>query len=63
MIYGAVSFDDVKIMFDALKKLEDVVVFKPFERYLNVAVKISLEDGVTIYDVLYLTQRRSFGVF
>jgi len=32
VLYGAISLKDAKSMFDALKKLEDVVVFEPFER-------------------------------
>ncbi len=57
----AVSLDDAKIMFDALKKLEDVVVFEPFGRYLDVAVRISLEEKVTFHDALYLAQAENFG--
>ncbi len=61
VLYGAISFKDAKTMFDALKKLGDVVVFEPFERYLDVAIRISLEEKVTVYDALYLAQAKSFG--
>ena len=48
-------------MFDALKKLRDVVVFEPFEKYLDDATEISMEEGITIYDSLYLAQARELG--
>ena len=61
MLYKIVSHEDAKIMFDALKKLGDVVIFEPFERYLEDAVKISMEEKVTIYDALYLAQAGKIG--
>lgn len=61
MIYGAISFKDAKTMFDALKKLGDIVVFEPFEKYLDGAIKILLEEKITVYDAPYLAQAKNFG--
>ncbi len=62
-IYREVSYKYAKKMFDALKKLKDVVVFEPFERYLEDAVEISVENKITVYDALYLAQARMFNRF
>jgi len=61
MLYKRVSHEEVKTMFDALKKLKDVVIFEPLEKYLDDAVEISMKKGVTVYDALYLAQAKAFG--
>jgi len=61
MLYKKVSHVEAKTMFDALKKLRDVVVFEPLEKYLDDAVEISMKKGVTVYDALYLAQAKAFG--
>ena len=61
VLYRKVSHEEAKIMFDALKKLRDVVVFEPFEKYLDDAIEISMEEGITVYDALYLVQAKVFG--
>ncbi len=61
VIYREISHEEAKIMFDALKKLKDVVVFEPFESYLDDALEISLEERITVYDALYLAQAKKLG--
>ena len=61
VLYKKVSYEDAKTMFDALKKLRDVVTFEPFEKYLEDAMKISMEERITIYDALYIAQAKKFG--
>ncbi len=61
VLYKEISDGDAKIMFDALKKLRDVVVFEPFEKYLEEAMKISIEEKITIYDALYLAQAKKLN--
>lgn len=60
-LYKEISDEDAKTMFNALKKLKDVVIFEPFENYLEDAVRISIEEKITIYDALYLAQARKIG--
>ena len=52
VLYNKIS--QVKTMFNALKKLRDVVVFEPAEKYLDDAMDISMKEEVTVYDALYL---------
>ena len=61
VLYKEISDEDAKTMFNALKKLKDVVIFEPFEKYLEDAMKISIEEKITIYDALYLAQARKFS--
>jgi len=44
MLYKKVSHEEAKTMFDALKKLRDFVAFEPFEKYLDDAMGISMEE-------------------
>jgi len=60
VLYKEISDEDAKTMFTALKKLKDVVIFEPFENYLKEAMKISIEEEITIYDALYLAQAKKF---
>ena len=61
VLYEEVSLEDAKKIFKALKKLEDVVVLEPFEKYLNDAVEISIDEKITVYDALYVSQAKKFG--
>lgn len=62
VLYGVISSKDTKAMLNALKKLkEDVVIFEPFEGYLEGAMKISIDEKIPIYDVLYLAQAKKYG--
>ena len=61
VLYNKISHEVAKTMFDALKKLRDVVVFEPIEKYLDDAMDISMEEGVTVYDALYLAQAKEIG--
>ena len=61
VLYKEISDEDAKTMFNALKKLKDVVIFEPFENYLEDAVRISIEEKITIYDALYLAQAKKIG--
>jgi len=49
-------------MFSALKKLwEDVILFEPFEKYLEDAFEISMKTKITFYDAVYLAQAKTHG--
>ncbi|MHC1580025.1 MAG: type II toxin-antitoxin system VapC family toxin [Candidatus Alkanophagales archaeon] len=48
-------------MFEALKRLGDVVTSEPLEEYLDAAVGIAVEARIAVYDALYLAQARNFG--
>ena len=61
VLYNKISHEEAKTMFNALKKLRDVVVFEPVEKYLDDAMDISMEEGVTVYDALYLAQAKEIG--
>ncbi|RLI89530.1 MAG: PIN domain nuclease [Archaeoglobales archaeon] len=61
LLYKKASYEEAKTMFNALKKLGDVVIFEPFEKYLEDAMEISIEEGITVYDALYLAQAKVFG--
>ena len=58
-LHKKVSYKEARIMFNALKKLIDVVIFEPFERYLNEAMEISMKEGVTVYNALYIAQAKA----
>jgi len=60
VLYKEVSREEAEKMFNALKKLEDVIVFEPFEKYLDDALEISMAEGITVYDALYIAQARKF---
>ena len=61
VLYEEISDKDAKTMFDAVKKLRDVVIFEQFENYLEDAIRISMEEKITVYDALYLVQARKFN--
>ncbi len=62
VLYKAISNKEAGIMLEALKKLkEDVVIFEPFEDYLEDAVNIAFDWGIPIYDALYLAQAKRYG--
>jgi len=63
VIYNEISYEEAGIMFDALKKLKNVVVFEQFEKYLDEAMKISTKERITVYDALYLAQAKKLGGF
>ncbi|USS41037.1 type II toxin-antitoxin system VapC family toxin [Thermococcus aggregans] len=61
VLYGVVSDKEAEIMFKALKRLkEDVVIFEPFESYLEDAMRISIKERIPIYDALYLSQAKKY---
>jgi len=61
VLYKGISDEDAKIMFNALKKLKDEVIFEPFENYLEDAVRISTKGRITVYNALYLAQAKKIG--
>ncbi|AEH25431.1 type II toxin-antitoxin system VapC family toxin [Pyrococcus yayanosii] len=62
VLYKVISNKEAGIMLEALKKLkEDVVIFEPFEDYLEDGMKISISENIPIYDALYLVQAKKYG--
>lgn len=61
VLYKEISYEDAETMFHALKKFRDVVAFESFERYLEDALHISMEEKITVYDALYLAQAKKFN--
>jgi len=61
VLYEVISSEGAETIFNALKKLKDVVVFEHFEKHLDDAIKISLEKKISVYDALYLAQAKVFG--
>lgn len=61
VIYKEISYEDAEIMFNALRKLKDILVFEQFEKYLDDAVKISMKEKITVYDALYIAQAKKFN--
>ena len=60
-LYKEVSHEYAERMFQALKKLKDVVVFEPLESYLDSAMDISIREKITVYDALYIAQAKKLG--
>ncbi|MCD6514856.1 MAG: type II toxin-antitoxin system VapC family toxin [Candidatus Odinarchaeota archaeon] len=64
VLYKAISNKEALIMFNALMKLvENVLIFEPFERYLQVGIEIALNESISIYDALYIAQAKKIGKF
>jgi len=61
VLYGRISREQANKMFKALEKLREVVVFEPFEKYLEDAVKIAMDKNITVYDALYIAQAKKIG--
>lgn len=61
VLYGEVSKEQANKMFKALEKLRDVVIFEPFEKYLENAVEIAMDKKITVYDALYIAQADKIG--
>ena len=62
VLYKVISSKEVGIMLDALRKLkENVVIFEPFENYLETGMKISINEKIPVYDALYLAQAKKYG--
>jgi len=62
ILHEAVSRKEAEVMFSALKRLrEDVVLFEPFEKYLEYAFEISMNLKITFYDAIYLAQAKKHG--
>ncbi|MCD6325705.1 type II toxin-antitoxin system VapC family toxin [Candidatus Bathyarchaeota archaeon] len=62
ILHEAVSREVAELMFSALKKLwEDVILFEPFEKYLEDAFEISMKTKITFYDAVYLAQAKTHG--
>ena len=62
ILHGAASRKETELMFSALKKLrEDIIFFESFEKYLEDAFEISMNLGITFYDAVYLAQAKKHG--
>ncbi|AAL81476.1 PIN domain-containing protein [Pyrococcus furiosus DSM 3638] len=62
VLYKAISIEEAKLMYEALKRLEeDVITFEPLENYLWDAMNIAISWGIPIYDALYLAQAKKYG--
>lgn len=61
VLYRAVSREEAMVMLEALRKLERAIVFEPFEKYLDEAVKIAIDEEIPVYDAVYLAQARKYG--
>jgi len=48
-------------LFDKAEKLKNVVIFESFEKYLENAVKMSMNKNITVYDALYIAQAKEVG--
>jgi len=55
--------DEAIKLYQALLKLIEtgVIVLEPEMNYLKTALQIALEQGITLYDSLYLAQARKLG--
>ncbi|MCD6448609.1 MAG: type II toxin-antitoxin system VapC family toxin [Thermoplasmata archaeon] len=60
-LHKKISWKTAKTIFEAIKILKDVVFFEPIERYLEEAMKISVERKIPIYDSLYISQAIDYG--
>ena len=54
VLYDKILREQADKMFKALEKLREVVIFEPFEKYLDNSVKIALNSGITVYNALYI---------
>ena len=61
VLYGRISREQASKMFKALDKLKDVVSFEPFQKYLENAVNIAMDNKITVYDALYIAQAMETG--
>jgi len=61
VLYGRISREQANKMFKALEKLGEVITFEQFEKYLEDAVKIAMDNRITVYDALYITQALKVG--
>lgn len=60
-IYGKISLEDTLLMFNALEKAQEILVFEPLETYLRPAQKISIEEKISVYDALYIAEAQKYG--
>ncbi len=61
VLYGRISREQANKMFKALEKLGEVITFEPFEKYLEDAIKIAMDNNITVYDALYVAQALKVG--
>lgn len=60
-LHKKISRKEAKTIFEAIKILKDVVFFEPMKKYLEEAMKISIERKIPIYDSLYISQAINYG--
>jgi len=58
-----IGYDEAMRLYRALLRLVDtgVIILEPEASYAEEALKIALQEGLTIYDSLYLAQARRLG--
>ncbi len=61
VLYGRISREQANKMFKALEKLSNVITFELLEKYLENAVKIAMDNNITVYDALYIAQAKKIG--
>ncbi len=59
-LYHKFTEEEAILAFEAVKLLNDVVIFEPFENYLGDAMKISNKYKISIYDALYISQAHKY---
>lgn len=63
VLHKVISNKEAMAMLNALRKLEeDVLILESFKKYLQIAMKIAIEENIPIYDALYIAQAKKIGI-
>jgi len=60
IIHKKVNLENALLMFKVLDTIKEVVTFESLLIYLKDAQKISIEERISIYDSLYITQSKKY---
>ena len=62
VLRGAINVANALELYKVLKMLlGDVIIIEPQEKYMDEALRIALENRITLYDALYIAQALSKG--
>ncbi len=60
-LYKDISFEIAQRIIDYLHATKGIIIYENPLRYLPEGEKIALEQGVTVYDALYIAQALKYG--
>lgn len=60
-LYRDISFETVGQILDYLHATREIIFYEDPLKYLREAERIALEQGITVYDALYIAQALKYG--